>query len=214
MFVAAVHPRSGSRAVRTRNRQPHRRALGGRLRFRHGRALAGTGRGRSSARGQRHHHGFQFFCFGERDCQGARPVLVDIDPATFNLDPEKVAARLRFGGSHKIRALLPVHLYGQCADMDALRQLAEEFDLAIVEDAAQAIGAEWRGRQAGSLGAAAAFSFYPTKNLSAFGDGQALIFSEIVLHSTNCLHSVARFETDPGPDSWTFPSFPQVCTVA
>jgi dTDP-4-amino-4,6-dideoxygalactose transaminase len=101
---------------------------------------------------------------------GARPVLVDIDPATFNLDPEKVAARLRFGGSHKIRALLPVHLYGQCADMDALRHLAEEFDLAIVEDAAQAIGAKWRGRQAGSLGAAAAFSFYPTKNLSAFGD--------------------------------------------
>jgi dTDP-4-amino-4,6-dideoxygalactose transaminase len=101
---------------------------------------------------------------------GARPVLVDIDPATFNLDPEKVAARLRFGGSHKIRALLPVHLYGQCADMDALRHLAEEFELVIIEDAAQAIGAKWRGRQAGSLGAAAAFSFYPTKNLSAFGD--------------------------------------------
>jgi dTDP-4-amino-4,6-dideoxygalactose transaminase len=101
---------------------------------------------------------------------GARPVLVDIDPATFNLDPKKVAARLRSGGSHKIRALLPVHLYGQCADMDALRHLAEEFELVIIEDAAQAIGAKWRGRQAGSLGAAAAFSFYPTKNLSAFGD--------------------------------------------
>jgi dTDP-4-amino-4,6-dideoxygalactose transaminase len=101
---------------------------------------------------------------------GARPVLVDIDPATFNLDPEKVAARLRSGGSHKIRALLPVHLYGQCADMDALRHLAKEFDLVIIEDAAQAIGAKWRGRQAGSLGAASAFSFYPTKNLSALGD--------------------------------------------
>ncbi len=100
----------------------------------------------------------------------ARPVLVDIDPRTFNLDPEKVAARLRSGGSHKIRALLPVHLYGQCADMDALQHLAEEFDLMIIEDAAQAIGAKWRGRQAGSLGIAAAFSFYPTKNLSAFGD--------------------------------------------
>ncbi|PYV54146.1 MAG: transcriptional regulator, partial [Acidobacteria bacterium] len=101
---------------------------------------------------------------------GARPVLVDIDPRTFNLDPEKVAARLRSGGSHRIRALLPVHLYGQCADMDALQRLAEEFDLVIIEDAAQAIGARWRGRQAGSLGIAAAFSFYPTKNLSAFGD--------------------------------------------
>jgi dTDP-4-amino-4,6-dideoxygalactose transaminase len=101
---------------------------------------------------------------------GARPVLMDIDPCTFNLDPEKVAARLRSGGSHKIRALLPVHLYGQCADMDALRHLAEEFDLVIIEDAAQAIGAKWRGRQAGSVGIAAAFSFYPSKNLSAFGD--------------------------------------------
>jgi dTDP-4-amino-4,6-dideoxygalactose transaminase len=101
---------------------------------------------------------------------GARPVMVDIDPPTFNLDPEKVAARLRSGGSHKIRALLPVHLYGQCADMDALQHLAEEFDLVIIEDAAQAIGAKWRGHQAGSLGIAAAFSFYPTKNLSAFGD--------------------------------------------
>src|SRR5207237_7807243 len=101
---------------------------------------------------------------------GARPVLVDIDPSTFNLDPEKVATRLRSGGSHKIRALLPVHLYGQCADMDALQHLAEEFDLVIIEDAAQAIGAKCRGHQAGSLGIAAAFSFYPTKNLSAFGD--------------------------------------------
>src|SRR5947208_1957213 len=88
---------------------------------------------------------------------GARPVLVDIDPRTFNLDPEKVAARLRSGGSHKIRALLPVHLYGQCADMDALQHLSEEFDLVIIEDAAQAIGAKCRGHQAGSLGIAAAF---------------------------------------------------------
>src|SRR5438128_736333 len=101
---------------------------------------------------------------------GGRPVLVDIDPSTFNLDPEKVAARLRSGGSHKIRALLPVHLYGQCADMDALQELAEESDLVVIEDAAQAIGAKWRGYQAGSPGIAAAFSFYPTKNLSAFGN--------------------------------------------
>jgi dTDP-4-amino-4,6-dideoxygalactose transaminase len=101
---------------------------------------------------------------------GARPVLVDVDPVTLNLDPKHVIARLRAGGSHKIRALLPVHLYGQCADMDGLQRIADEFHLAIVEDAAQAIGAKWRGRSAGSLGAAAAFSFYPTKNLSAYGD--------------------------------------------
>ncbi|MGB9196504.1 MAG: DegT/DnrJ/EryC1/StrS family aminotransferase, partial [Terriglobales bacterium] len=67
-------------------------------------------------------------------------------------------------------AILPVHLYGQCADMDAFTEIGQEFGLAIVEDAAQAIGAEWRGRGAGSLGATAAFSFYPTKNLSAYGD--------------------------------------------
>jgi len=101
---------------------------------------------------------------------GARPVLVDVDPDTLNLDPERVKAQLRAGGSHKIRALLPVHLYGQCADMDGLQQIADELHLPIIEDAAQAIGAKWRGRNAGSLGAAAAFSFYPTKNLSAYGD--------------------------------------------
>jgi dTDP-4-amino-4,6-dideoxygalactose transaminase len=101
---------------------------------------------------------------------GARPVLVDVDPDTLNLDPDRVKSRLRAGGSYKIRALLPVHLYGQCADMDGLQQIADEFQLSIVEDAAQAIGAKWRGQNAGSLGVTAAFSFYPTKNLSAYGD--------------------------------------------
>jgi dTDP-4-amino-4,6-dideoxygalactose transaminase len=101
---------------------------------------------------------------------GARPVFVDVDPSTLNLNPELVQSRLRAGGSYKVRALLPVHLYGQCADMDGLQSIADEFHLPIIEDAAQAIGAKWRDRSAGSLGAAAAFSFYPTKNLSAYGD--------------------------------------------
>ena len=101
---------------------------------------------------------------------GARPVLVDVDPATLNLDPNCVKARLREGGSYKIRALLPVHLYGQCADMDVLQSVADEFKLSLIEDAAQAIGAKWRGRNAGTMGVTAAFSFYPTKNLSAYGD--------------------------------------------
>jgi dTDP-4-amino-4,6-dideoxygalactose transaminase len=101
---------------------------------------------------------------------GARPVLLDVDPHTLNLDAAQVEARLRSGGSYKVRALLPVHLYGQCADMDALQRIADEFRVPIVEDAAQAVGAAWRGRKAGSLGVAAAFSFYPTKNLSAYGD--------------------------------------------
>jgi len=101
---------------------------------------------------------------------GGRPVFVDVDQHTLNLDPHQVEAHLRAGKSTRLRALLPVHLYGQCADMDALRQLSDEFQVAIVEDAAQAIGARWRDARAGSIGALATFSFYPSKNLSAYGD--------------------------------------------
>jgi dTDP-4-amino-4,6-dideoxygalactose transaminase len=101
---------------------------------------------------------------------GARPILVDVDPETLNIDPARVREKLAAAGSTKITALLPVHLFGQCADMDELRALADEFNLTIVEDAAQAIGAKWRDADVGSMGATAAFSFYPTKNLSAYGD--------------------------------------------
>ena len=100
---------------------------------------------------------------------GARPVFVDIDPQTFNLDPADLALKLKSYGS-RVKAILPVHLYGQCADMDAIGALAAEFKIPVVEDAAQAIGASWKKQRAGSLGLAAAFSFYPTKNLSAYGD--------------------------------------------
>ena len=102
---------------------------------------------------------------------GATPLLADIDPGTLNLGPAKVEAALKRGRSQNIRAVLPVHLYGQCADMDRFVQLGEQFGAAIVEDAAQAFGAGWKGKKAGSLGKTAAFSFYPTKNLSAYGDG-------------------------------------------
>jgi dTDP-4-amino-4,6-dideoxygalactose transaminase len=104
---------------------------------------------------------------------GATPVFVDVDPGTLNLDAELVGQRLRTKRPENLRAILPVHLYGQCADMDALDHIVKEyaeFKTVIIEDAAQAIGAEWRGRGAGSLGVTAAFSFYPTKNLSAYGD--------------------------------------------
>lgn len=101
---------------------------------------------------------------------GARPIFVDIDPHTLNLDPAKVEPYLRERKPSNLRAILPVHLYGQCADMDAFTGIANEFQLAIIEDAAQAIGASWRNARAGSLGKAAAFSFYPSKNLSACGD--------------------------------------------
>jgi dTDP-4-amino-4,6-dideoxygalactose transaminase len=100
---------------------------------------------------------------------------VDVDPGTLNLDTALVDRRLRerqldTKRPENLRAILPVHLYGQCADMDAFDRIAQEFGVAIVEDAAQAIGAEWSGRGAGALGVTAAFSFYPTKNLSAYGD--------------------------------------------
>jgi dTDP-4-amino-4,6-dideoxygalactose transaminase len=111
---------------------------------------------------------------------GAKPVFVDIDPETLNLDPARVEQRL-MTGSQGMRALMPVHLYGQCADMDSLDRLAAEFKLHVVEDAAQAVGATWNGRRAGSLGLAAAFSFYPTKNLSAFGDAGAVTTSDATL---------------------------------
>ncbi|HEX8800042.1 MAG TPA: DegT/DnrJ/EryC1/StrS family aminotransferase [Terriglobales bacterium] len=103
---------------------------------------------------------------------GATPVFADIDPATFNLDPAAVEKFLN--DSPSVRAIMPVHLYGQCADMDAFASIAKEHGVAIIEDAAQAFGASWRGRKAGTLGKAAAFSFYPTKNLSAYGDGGAV----------------------------------------
>ncbi|MGA2021901.1 MAG: DegT/DnrJ/EryC1/StrS family aminotransferase [Candidatus Sulfotelmatobacter sp.] len=106
---------------------------------------------------------------------GARPIFADIDPRTFNLDPTQVECCLRRSPHDKLRVLLPVHLYGQCADMDRLQHLAGEFHLSVIEDAAQAIGARWgsepdKARSAGSMGISAAFSFYPTKNLSAYGD--------------------------------------------
>jgi len=101
---------------------------------------------------------------------GATPIFVDIDPRTFNLDPAKLENALQDRGSRRLRAVLPVHLYGQCADMDAITRLATGARILVIEDAAQAIGATWEGRAAGSLGVAAAFSFYPTKNLSAYGD--------------------------------------------
>ena len=114
---------------------------------------------------------FSFFASASAIARtGARPVFADISPATFNLDPEQVETFLRSSPHDKMRALLPVHLYGQCADMDRLQEVAGEFRLSVIEDAAQAIGARWGAQSTGSMGVSAAFSFYPTKNLSAYGD--------------------------------------------
>lgn len=102
---------------------------------------------------------------------GAKPVFVDVDPDTLNLDPKALQTRIDRSHSSRMKALLPVHLYGQCANMDDLNRIAKEHKLAVIEDAAQAFGASWRGTRAGDLAPVAAFSFYPTKNLSCFGDG-------------------------------------------
>ncbi|HWW97671.1 MAG TPA: DegT/DnrJ/EryC1/StrS family aminotransferase [Edaphobacter sp.] len=101
---------------------------------------------------------------------GAQPLLADIDPATFNLSAAATEEVLRSHSGAKVKAILPVHLYGQCADWDAFTALKRNYNLLLVEDAAQAFGATWNGVPAGALGDAAAFSFYPTKNLSAMGD--------------------------------------------
>ena len=100
----------------------------------------------------------------------ARPVFVDIEPVSFNLDPEKLLSAI----TPRTRAIQPVHLYGQCADMDPILEIARRHQIPVVEDACQAIGAAYRGRPAGSLGTLAAFSFYPTKNLGAAGDAGAV----------------------------------------
>ena len=100
---------------------------------------------------------------------GAIPVFVDIDPDTFNLDPELVKTAIE---SHEgIRAIIPVHLFGGCADMDPICAIAESRGIVVIEDAAQAIGAEYKGRRAGSLGEMGCFSFFPSKNLGGYGDG-------------------------------------------
>lgn len=98
---------------------------------------------------------------------GARPVFVDIDPVSYNIDPAKIEAAI----TDRTRVILPVHLYGQTAEMEPIRRLAADHGLPVLEDSAQAIGSEYRGLRSGNLGEVAAFSFYPSKNLGGFGDG-------------------------------------------
>jgi dTDP-4-amino-4,6-dideoxygalactose transaminase len=102
---------------------------------------------------------------------GATCVFVDIEPDTFNIDPSKIAAAV----TDKTKAIIPVHLFGQTADMDAIMSLAVQHDLIVIEDAAQAIGATYKGRKAGSIGTAGCFSFFPSKNLGGLGDGGMVV---------------------------------------
>jgi dTDP-4-amino-4,6-dideoxygalactose transaminase len=108
---------------------------------------------------------------------GAKAVFVDIDPNTYNLDPAGIEAKI----TAKTRAIMPVHLYGQCADMDPIMDTAKRHNLYVIEDAAQAIGSEYKGRRAGSIGHIGCFSFFPSKNLGAFGDGGAVTTNDAEL---------------------------------
>ncbi|MDD2389723.1 MAG: DegT/DnrJ/EryC1/StrS family aminotransferase [Desulfobacterales bacterium] len=105
---------------------------------------------------------------------GAKPVFVDIDPETYNISAggiEKAILDMSPDERARLKAIIPVHLYGQCADMDPILKIADTFGLIVIEDAAQAIGSQYRGKRAGSMGAFGCFSFFPSKNLGAFGDG-------------------------------------------
>jgi dTDP-4-amino-4,6-dideoxygalactose transaminase len=105
---------------------------------------------------------------------GARPVLVDHDPKAYTIDPNRVEDAI----TERTRAIMPVHLYGQPADMDPIMDIAERHNLIVIEDAAQAHGSRYKGRRAGSLGHAAGFSFYPGKNLGAYGDGGIIVTND------------------------------------
>ena len=118
---------------------------------------------------------FSFFATASTVARlGARPVFVDIDERTYNIDPAQVAEAI----NERTKAIIPVHLYGQCAQMDVINGLADKRGIAIIEDAAQAIGAEDKERRAGSMGAIGCISFYPSKNLGGAGDGGMLVTND------------------------------------
>jgi dTDP-4-amino-4,6-dideoxygalactose transaminase len=105
---------------------------------------------------------------------GARPVFVDVDPVTWTMNPNLIEAAI----TSRTRAILPVHLHGLMADMDAIMEIARRHNLVVIEDAAQAHGAEYKGRRAGSIGDLGCFSFYPGKNLGAYGEGGAVVSNQ------------------------------------
>lgn len=110
---------------------------------------------------------------------GARPIFVDCNEKNFNLDIDQVKMLLKkFRKKLRIKAIIPVHLYGQCCDMDEILSIAKEYDIKVIEDACQAHGAKYKNKSAGTFGIAAAFSFYPGKNLGCFGDGGAVVTND------------------------------------
>ena len=121
---------------------------------------------------------YTFFATGGSIARlSAKAVFVDIDPATYNIAPNKIEEKI----TSRTRAIMPVHLFGQCADMDPILKIANHHKIAVIEDAAQAIGATYKGRKAGSMGTFGCFSFFPSKNLGAAGDGGMVLTSDLAL---------------------------------
>lgn len=121
---------------------------------------------------------FTFFASAECISRvGATPVFADVDPKTYNLDPVRVREKI----TDRTKAIIPVHIFGQPADMDEIMEIAREHDLYVIEDACQAIGSEYKGRRVGSFGHAACYSFFPTKNLGCYGDGGMIVTDDEVL---------------------------------
>jgi dTDP-4-amino-4,6-dideoxygalactose transaminase len=110
---------------------------------------------------------------------GARPVFVDIDPKTYNIDPSLIEAAI----TQKTKAIMPVHLFGQMADMDPIMEIAAKYNLAVIEDAAQSIASTYKGRKAGSIGTTGCFSFFPSKNLGGIGDGGMVVTNDEQLYN-------------------------------
>lgn len=130
------------------------------------------------------------------DATGARPVFVDIDPVSYTMDPTKLEAAI----TPRTKAIIPVHLYGQPADMDAINAIANKYKIPVIEDSCQAHGSRYKGKRAGSLGTMACFSFYPSKNLGACGEGGAITTSDAELAKKMRLlrdhGSVKKYEHD------------------
>lgn len=113
---------------------------------------------------------------------GARISFVDIDERTYNIDPEKIEKAI----TSKTKAIMPVHIYGQCADMDSISKIAKAYNLIVIEDSCQAHGALYKGKKAGSIGVAGGFSFFPSKNLGAYGDGGAITTNSHEIYEYVC----------------------------
>jgi len=124
---------------------------------------------------------FTFFATAEAISQvGAKPLFVDIDPRTFNIDPALIEPAI----TPRTKAILPVHLYGQAADMDPIMEMAEKYGLKVIEDVAQAFGGEYKGKKLGTIGDVGCFSFFPSKNLGAYGDGGLIVTDDDVIAET------------------------------